>query len=201
MCGIYEVRHWDGLRCYDIQCVRERVYTFKHFYWEYKTRWEIIVFTTWKPPFSGSLNFDLGSLCYSHYAHPAFKCPESVVTHLSCDSFHKRTRFSFQILQTSDLCAVHPVLCVLPKVEIYGHWIRGSWRHVTAPPLPIHLAGNVASRNCLTVKPQCGCASSCWKVQIHWNGEKWEGNNPFWVAVSCDENYILLALYFLSKNV
>ena len=32
--------------------------------------------------------------------------------------------------------------------------------------LPIHLFGNVASKNCRTCEPQCGGAPSCWKI-IH----------------------------------
>ena len=32
------------------------------------------------------------------------------------------------------------------------------------PSLPIHLFGNVASKNRLTCEPQCGGASTCWKI-------------------------------------
>jgi hypothetical protein len=72
--------------------------------------------------------------------------------------------------------------------------------YVTGPPLPIHLAGNVVSRNCLTGEPQCGGASSCWKVEVPWNGERW-GTKTFWVAVLCGENRILLAMFIYSTKV
>ena len=32
------------------------------------------------------------------------------------------------------------------------------------PSLPIHLFGNVASKNRRTCEPQCGGAPSCWKI-------------------------------------
>jgi len=34
------------------------------------------------------------------------------------------------------------------------------------PSLPVHLFGNVASKNPRTCEPQCGGAPSCWKI-IH----------------------------------
>jgi len=38
--------------------------------------------------------------------------------------------------------------------------------HGVGPSLPIHLSGNVASKNGRTCEPQCGVAPSCWKI-IH----------------------------------
>ena len=32
------------------------------------------------------------------------------------------------------------------------------------PSLPVHLFGNVASKNRRTCEPQCGGAPSCWKI-------------------------------------
>jgi hypothetical protein len=72
------------------------------------------------PPFSNSLHFDLSSCYCSRDVHALLKWPESVVTHLRRDSFHRKDDALFQILQTSDTCAVHLVLCIPQRKKSMG---------------------------------------------------------------------------------
>jgi len=71
-----------------------------------------------------------------------------------------------QICNIWNWCRKHIVLNIPPIKEVKEGDIRRSWWPGVGPSLPIHLFGNVASKNRRTSEPQCGVAPSCWKI-IH----------------------------------
>ena len=52
---------------------------------------------------------------------------------------------------------------------------RRSGGKGAGPSLPIHLFGNIASKNRRTSELQCGGAPSCWKIIHGWNSSNWGG--------------------------
>ena len=64
------------------------------------------------------------------------------------------------------------------------------------PSLPIHLFGNVASKNRWTSEPQCGGAPSCWKIIHGWNSSEVQRKVP-----TCSGSFLVINFCKQGKNL
>ena len=71
----------------------------------------------------------------------------------------------FKFCNTLDWCRKHFVLNIPPQKEVKGVISGDRGGQGVGPSLPVHLFGNVASKNRRTFEPQCRGAPS-WKI-IH----------------------------------
>ena len=62
--------------------------------------------------------------------------------------------------------------------------------------LPIHLLGNVASKNRRTYETQCGGAPSCWKIIHGWNSSEVQRKAP-----TCTGSFLVINVCNHGKNL
>jgi len=64
------------------------------------------------------------------------------------------------------------------------------------PSLPIHLFGNVTSKNRRTSEPQYGGAPSCWKIIHGWNSSEVQRKVP-----TCPDSFLVINVCNQGKNL
>jgi len=96
-----------------------------------------------------------------------------------------------QICNIWNWCRKHFVLNMPHKEKSRGVISGDRGGQGIGPSLPVHLFGNVLSKNRRTCEPQCGGAPSCWKIIHGWNSSNWGVPRSFLVISVCNQGKTL----------